>query len=78
MTEAVHNEQDEFHQYMQKRIADGFISKNGQPIKCDHCGGTEFKRVNEDCISYNLCEYDELCASCGKHVGHWAYGNWMI
>lgn len=79
MKEAIHNEEDEFHQYMRKRIADGYIANDGTPLKCESCDSTEFERVNEDQMGYGMVVgYELRCKQCRGIAGHWAYGNWMI
>jgi hypothetical protein len=71
-------EDQSFDEFMQQRIADGYVANDGTPLKCDDCGGTKFHSINEDRIDYGICEYDYQCLGCKKIVGHWAYGNWCI
>ena len=67
-----------FHEYMENQVNTGYIDNNGRPLKCQYCEGTEFKYVNEHYCQYGLEEYEFECKSCGKIVGHWAYGYWMV
>lgn len=55
----------------------GYISENGEPLKCRSCGSYEIINSVEYFDDYILCEYGVKCGKCGKQAGHWAYGNWM-
>ncbi len=56
----------------------GFIGKEGEPLKCQHCGHTKFKTIVVDRIGYTVSESKEMCRRCDKMVGYWSYGNWEL
>lgn len=68
-------------EYINWQIQKGYIKEDGTPLKCK-CGCRKFKRGKEyyDEIwgGYYVVEYAELCKSCGRTVGYWAYGNWEL
>ena len=53
------------------------ITPDGEPIKCS-CGCREFKESIIDITANVVCERESNCTSCGRQVGYWGYGNWMI
>ena len=64
------------HDFVEKLIKDGYIARNGTPLKCE-CGCKEFKTVNEYFEEWFRVEYQLYCTDCGKIVGIWAYGYWQ-
>ena len=73
----VKEENDDLQKYIDDLVEKGFILPDGTPLKCN-CGGTEFEDVDEYFEGFCRCEYSEKCKSCGKIVGHWAYGHWEL
>lgn len=66
---------EEYFQYM---IDNGYISKNGTPLKCQFCECIEFEKGKTYYEEVYLSEYELLCKNCGKKVDYWAYGAWEI
>ena len=64
-------------QYLVQEIEDGYINDKYAPIKC-YCGCSDFTDVKQQYEEHMLVEYQVKCNSCGKAVGHWAYGQWTI
>jgi len=56
-------------------VADGFISKEGFPLKCDTCFSTKFESVTVDTINGILCEAEIVCKNCKSSVAYYAYGS---
>ena len=68
-----------FEQYIEWLIQKGYMdSKTGHPLKCEYCGCNHHYYENTDYIEHILCEYDCICTSCGRVIGHWAYGYWQL
>ncbi len=67
----------DLHEYIQQQIKDGYILKDGTPVKCA-CGNTEFEMVDAHYCPYGLEEYQLKCEKCQEIVGHWAFGNWQV
>jgi C4-type Zn-finger protein len=45
--------------------------------KCPWCKTTKTKEINIDRLDgygSTVLEYDIVCANCGHHINHWAYG----
>lgn len=71
-------EQREKHEeHIKSLIADGYIAKDGEPLKCIHCESKEL----EEKLYYEehwIVERDIACKKCGKPLGNWAYGHWGV
>lgn len=65
-----------------KDIIFGYINKDLSPKKCRNCKCKKFKKGetwNDDiCGYYREVEFLLYCEKCGKEVGHWSYGSWML
>lgn len=61
-------------------IKHGYIDADYEPLKCT-CGSTDLEECNQDYLDTyyrgTILEYDCRCKSCGKILGHWAYGYWQ-
>lgn len=60
-----------------QQIDNGLINQNLEPIKCE-CGSTDFYDKITDKIDYLVVEKDRFCKKCGKLVGYWSYGHWLL
>ncbi|MCC0684397.1 hypothetical protein [Clostridioides sp. ZZV14-6345] len=72
------NSFDEYIKYLEQK---GYIDSERHPVKCFYCGCKKIKIDNEehlDGFMSPVCEYDAICKSCNKKIGHWAYGSWGI
>jgi hypothetical protein len=59
-------------------LKQGFINKDGAPIKCYKCGNTHFKQTNVYTEGeWGIVEYTAKCTNCGHNCGYWSYGCWM-
>jgi len=68
----------EYEKYIQKRINNGEIDGNGQPLKCPYCGSKEFDTRNEIFQApHGTIEFEQYCVRCNKKIGYWAYGSWI-
>lgn len=65
-------------EYVKDMVDNGFMSEDGEPLKCFKCESTELEDANIDRIEYGILEYDMRCKGCKTIVGHWAYGNWTL
>jgi len=63
--------------YINDMIRQGYIDKDGTPLKCQ-CGCTDFEMSDEYYCPYGLEEYSLKCNKCGITVGHWAFGYWQV
>ena len=72
-------QQEKLHFKYAKLITDGFVTKNGVPLKCFRCNGKNLKLANK---LYNkskvLMSFDSVCEQCNKTLGHWENGVWHI
>lgn len=66
-----------FEDYVKQLESEGYIDENGKPLKCE-CDCTDFTDVNEYLCQFGREEYEVKCNDCGKIVGHWAFGYWVI
>lgn len=64
---------ENFEQYIKQQIEDGYIKENGFPLKCLFCNSSDLNFKNK----YQE-EVEVTCNKCGKEIGYWAYGNWLI
>lgn len=64
--------------YIEGLEFNGYIKKDGTPIKCIFCDSKDLKRTNESYGPVGLEECEVICQSCNKITGRWAYGNWCI
>lgn len=73
----MNNNLEPFDDYVKEQIDEGYIDRDGQPLKCV-CDSTEFKQVNQTYGEGYIEEYSIECTNteCQKIVGHWAYGAW--
>lgn len=53
-----------------------YYSKDGIPIKCQHCGSKRFGIRCAAFIEGTSCEEYTLCMDCGRDVAFWAYGSY--
>jgi len=65
-----------YTEYLNKLFEDGYIAKDGEPLKCEFCNSKELEDFNESYNDYGLMEYGVKCKDCGKVLAYWAYGNW--
>lgn len=65
-----------YTEYLNKLFEDGYIAKNGEPLKCEFCDSKELEDFNENYSDYGIVEYSVKCEECGKVLAHWAYGDW--
>lgn len=74
-----HAQEQSVEDYMKRQIEDGYITENGQPIKCE-CGCTEFKQVDQHYGEGHIEEYSLECTNqeCLKTVGCWSFGHWQV
>lgn len=60
----------------------GYIGKDLEPKKCPYCKHKKFKKgesYSEDIWGFNHeVEFVIYCEKCGKQVGHYAYGSWVL
>lgn len=76
--ECLRQEQDlSYSLYLEKQIQDGYMDKDGKPLKCE-CGNKDFEMINDPYCQYGVEEYVLKCTECNKVVGHWAYGYWQV
>lgn len=65
--------------YYKKQLQDGYISKNGAPLKCIKCESINLiDKVTDTLDGHTVLEYYVYCKDCGTKTGSWAYGNWQI
>ncbi|AAK79183.1 hypothetical protein BJV85_002787 [Clostridium acetobutylicum] len=69
--------EDEYKKYIDKKIEDGLIAKDGTPLKC-FCGCTNLGNINEYYEEHWMVEYIVKCKECGRQLGHYAYGCWEL
>lgn len=51
-----------------------YISENGTPLKCPHCGSVDIGQGQAYYENgYNI-EHEDICNVCQTPVGYWAYG----
>lgn len=50
--------------------------QSGEPIRCPHCGGTDFQGEVADIVSGHVAEEYTRCRGCMKIVSFWAYGSY--
>lgn len=73
-----------FEEYIEEMINEGYIAKDGTPLKCWNCKGTNFTEFGHDYLDYcygvgvGLLEYQLKCDECGKNVGYWVAGHWEV
>lgn len=65
-------------EYVNNLITAKYLTQNGEPIKCLHCGSQDLTDCNHYVEEMYVVEYDMKCKHCGEILGHWAYGNWEI
>ena len=70
---------DKMEQYIDECVKNGCILKDGKPIKCHICGGTNLEEYDYYYLDGHLIEeYSVKCKECGTKLGHWAYGYWEL
>lgn len=69
---------DDMQKYIRKLEKEGYITENGNPLKCLYCNSTALTDVNIMRCDYGVEEYEVQCNSCKKITGRWGYGNWTI
>ena len=62
----------------QKDVEDGFVDKDGMPLKCKECSHTSFGYRNVDRMDNTLMSYDEHCGLCGAFANHWDTGHYQV
>lgn len=66
------------HEYIEDLIKNGYIDKEGKPLKCKKCDNEVFTRTDEMYCPYGLEEYSYTCNVCGSIEGYWAHGYWQV
>ncbi len=64
--------------YLKELENNGYITKNGTPLKCRFCDCTDLETTDEYFEEHMLVEYTLKCKKCGNIAGTWAYGGWML
>lgn len=69
---------EDLHKYYKKLEEDGYITHQGNPLKCIYCDNRELVDTNIITANYGVEEYDVKCDNCGKITGRWVYGYWAL
>lgn len=57
-------------------IQAGYLTNEGEPIKCCSCGSKDL--VDSNCCTdeVSTVAFDRFCHKCNMYLGHWEYGIW--
>ncbi|MCP3810054.1 hypothetical protein NLX78_22805 [Paenibacillus sp. Lou8.1] len=68
---------DDIGAYINRQIANGYITEDGYPLKCQHC---DSKKINIEDVydEHVVVEKEATCRDCGSRVGYWSYGTWEV
>jgi hypothetical protein len=55
----------------------GMVRGDGEPVRCHHCGGVDFKKAPYY-EEGTLCEMEVQCNSCKNCTGRWIHGYWEV
>jgi hypothetical protein len=69
--------QEEYEEYVEELIRDGYILSDGTPLKC-FCGCEDLYETGEYYDEHSLVEYEVKCKQCDARVGYYAYGYWEM
>ena len=61
---------------IQKRIRQGYIKKDLEPILCLNCKCKSLFWKDENCMDNIILERSVKCNECGKQVAYWCTGHW--
>ena len=68
-----------WYKVKEAQIKEGYILKDGTPLKCLKCDSKDITNTNYDLLDSQLvCEYEVKCNACNSIVGRWAYGRWSL
>lgn len=51
-------------------------SQDGEPLKCPHCGGTNFQGEITEIVAGNVAEEYTRCTDCNNIISFWSYGGY--
>ena len=68
----------DFAEYIKEQVDNGYITSDGEPLKCQFCNSIDLHRGKQWVESMGVVEYEVECTSCKKVVGYWSYGNWQV
>jgi len=71
-------ENESIEKFLDNQVKEGYISKDGTPLKCFNCESKELKDNITDSTEQGIMEYEKVCINCNKIVGCWAYGHWQL
>lgn len=66
------------HDAIAKLIADGYLTKDLEPLKCPKCGSTTIRISIIALDGGRISEKEANCEDCTVPLGYWAYGNWQV
>jgi hypothetical protein len=68
-----------YEEYLEALEIEGYIAKDGQPLKCRFCDSTKpFKESDIYHENYFKVEYQLSCSDCNNRLSIWAYGQWQL
>ena len=66
---------DDYGTFMNILVEEKYLDKDGEPLKCMICDGTEFENKDVYMEDGYETEFSIRCKHCDTIVGHWAYGH---
>lgn len=68
----------DYSDYIKFRTDNGYIAKDGAPLKCQFCESTHITDAPYARIDNTVTEVEAYCGDCHMKIGHWAYGHWGV
>ncbi len=65
---------DEYYKTLMKY---GYITFDGQPIKCIGCQSNNYNDKVTEYINYDIIEHNRYCNNCNMLMGIWRAGSWL-